>query len=584
MPKHFFRVWNAFIIPERFFRVWGALVLSVCLCAVSVCASGVSTENGGLFQEYMTGENGMYLLVNSPEEDLLSPEQFSVTLNDSPVEVSGVEYADALPVTWYCVVDVSGSLNQEQLQQEKDVLKALRAGLAENDRMVIALLGNELTPGGYLSTADDIDAVIDAIEIQSGEDTNLYGGIASAIQELRTSKRSTLRKCLVVLSDGQDDQKFSFTLEETDRAVRESRIPFYGVAVMKSAQSGNAEKIAYAKILGSFARESTGGVYYNPVLDGISATSAGEHICTDMRTDLCVALDFSGMDQSVLANGTGTLPLKVNCTTETSTYNFSVAVDTADLRAVLPEQTVPSPDHSQSINRSGTDENDENDVNRYSDPVPVWVWIVTGFVISALVIILAVLVVRIFKTRQKNAGRENHSSGGNENDGKGDVPVHSGVTEEIPANGSQSGGSGNRFDGSGVNGSGNQFDGSGVKRTGGSVIIFDPPHPVEPLTHKVIFNALNYRNVRIEIEIPEGKSATLGRTSRADIVLNAEDDKLSGVHCRILLQDGHLLVWDADSKNGTMINGVSIRNGGCAVLENGQTLRAGSYEYRADIL
>ena len=87
----------------------------------------------------------------------------------------------------------------------------------------------------------------------------------------------------------------------------------------------------------------------------------------------------------------------------------------------------------------------------------------------------------------------------------------------------------------------------------------------------------------IEIELPEDRPVTLGRDQRADIILNSKDNKLSGAHCRVLLKNGHLLVWDADSTNGTTVDGVPLRDGASAALESGRTLGVGSYEYRVEI-
>ena len=39
-------------------------------------------------------------------------------------------------------------------------------------------------------------------------------------------------------------------------------------------------------------------------------------------------------------------------------------------------------------------------------------------------------------------------------------------------------------------------------------------------------------------------------------------------------------VWDADSQNGTFVNGVPIKQIGMATVQNNDLLRVGGYEYR----
>ena len=536
---------------KRFFSAYCALI---CACVVFAYATSPATENSGFLQGYATDENGLRVLLDNVEQNEPSSGQFSVTLNDQPVAVSDVKRASDMPVTYYCLVDISGSLNQEQLAQEKDALKALCAKLSTNDRMVIAPFGNEVTPSGYMGVAEDIEAAIDAIEIQRGQDTNLYGGIVIAIRELQTSNQSSFRKCLVVLTDGEDDQKSSYTQKETDAAIRASGIPFYGVAIMKSSQSNDSERIAYAKILGSFARESAGGAYYNPVLDGISAASVGEAIHADMGLDLQVFLDLSELDTSILPAGAGSVPLKVRYMTDSATYDASLAVDTADLRAILPNPDVPDkPDNPDNPDTPDNPDNpnDPDNPDKPDNPddpelhFPVWGWIVVAFILIAVLLILY-----FFIKRRKNVVVQEQDDAPN--------------GETAP-----------EIEDYGVD--------SGEMNSHSISVNFPEMEANAPPTHKVVFSALNYKAIRLEIELPEERPVTLGRDQRADIILNPQDSKLSGAHCRVLLRNGHLLVWDADSTNGTTVDGVPLRGGASAALENGRTLGVGNYEYRVEI-
>ena len=503
-------------MSKRYFPVYCALVSAlICVCMVCAYATSPAIENSAFLQGYIADDRGLSFFQSNTEEVVPSTENFNVTLNDQPIAVSSVRHTTDMPVTYYCLVDISGSLNKEQLQQEKDMLKALSNSLSVSDQMVIAPFGNTITSSGYLNTLEDINNAIDSIQIKGGEDTNLYGGIVSAIHELQTSNQSTFRKCLVVLTDGQDDQKSSYTQKEVDEAISESCIPFYGMAVMKTSQAKNNERIAYAKLLGSFARESAGGVYYNPVLDGISAASVGEAIHTDMGLDLQVFLDLSDLDTSILPAGAGSVPLKVRYMTDSATYDASFAVDTADLRGILKDASAPQkPEPEPEPNPEPEPEPEPNPEPHF----PVWGWIVAAFILIAVLLILNCLI----KKRKKVVIPGSNDALKNTNGET--VP-------EIEDYGTDSGG---RYD-------------------NGISVHIPEETPDSPPTHKVVFSALNYKTIRLEIELPEERPVTLGRDQRADIILNPQDSKLSGAHCRVLLKNGHLLVWDADSTNGTTV-------------------------------
>lgn len=69
----------------------------------------------------------------------------------------------------------------------------------------------------------------------------------------------------------------------------------------------------------------------------------------------------------------------------------------------------------------------------------------------------------------------------------------------------------------------------------------------------------------------------LGRHHSCDVVLS--DPSVSRRHARLVLRDGHWVLQDLESTNGTMINGVRV--GRCA-LRPGDRLALGDEELRVD--
>ena len=92
--------------------------------------------------------------------------------------------------------------------------------------------------------------------------------------------------------------------------------------------------------------------------------------------------------------------------------------------------------------------------------------------------------------------------------------------------------------------------------------------------------AIGYSDIVRTIRLEQGRKVTVGRNDKADVILDREDKKLSGIQCGMLWEDGKLYVWDMDSTNGTFVNGVPIKSMGRVVVHDGETIRVGSYEYR----
>jgi hypothetical protein len=66
---------------------------------------------------------------------------------------------------------------------------------------------------------------------------------------------------------------------------------------------------------------------------------------------------------------------------------------------------------------------------------------------------------------------------------------------------------------------------------------------------------------------------TIGRTALSDIVL--KDSEVSRTHCRITEADGHLVVTDLNSTNGTLVNGTEIT--AATPLHHGDRLQVGCH-------
>lgn len=77
------------------------------------------------------------------------------------------------------------------------------------------------------------------------------------------------------------------------------------------------------------------------------------------------------------------------------------------------------------------------------------------------------------------------------------------------------------------------------------------------------------------IRLPRGSVKTLGRTARADFIVEAA--LVSRLHCRLTAESAdRLIVEDIGSTNGTMVNGKKVRR---AVLKAGDRLKVGRVQF-----
>jgi len=75
----------------------------------------------------------------------------------------------------------------------------------------------------------------------------------------------------------------------------------------------------------------------------------------------------------------------------------------------------------------------------------------------------------------------------------------------------------------------------------------------------------------VTLRLAAGSIKTLGRTARADFIVDAA--LISRIHCRLTADaSDQLLVEDLGSTNGTLVNGSRIDR---AVLKTGDTLQVG---------
>lgn len=490
---------------------------------LSVCLSAYAADQNYFLQQYRTAPGCLQLDCSALEG--AKPEMFTAELGGQEIPVTALDTAESknLATTVYCLVDISGSMHAEQMEYAQNVLRVLAAQMGETDHLVIGTLGNQLTHSKLLSTKEEMEEAISALAADSHEDTNLYAGIVESLHFLTTDTSVDARRCLMILSDGEDDQKSGITQNEADKAVQASGVPVYTVATLRNAPTQAQQE--YAKILGSFARLSTGGEHFAPQLDDLPAEQVAQRIWEHCKNGLVLTLDTSEVTSEK-----DEMLLRVTYTEGQTSYVDTLTIYTKDLLpAEQPEpESTPAP-AAEAEPQTG---------------FPTAVVIIGVLVVLAAVIAAVVLV----QKRKKEAERAAAEKEAEEARLRQEEEERKKQAALLAGNGAES--------------------------------------PVQPRTvqgYELLLTAIGYENIVRRLRLPEGKEQTVGRTNKADIVLDASDKRLSGVHCSLSCTNGILRVMDKRSTNGTSVNGVPTVPMGIVIVPNGSVLRVGSYEYRVEI-
>lgn len=507
-------------------------------------------DNADFLQDYESGENQLLVYMKNVSGDSLTIDKVSAELGDVKLQVLGLTTAREVPVTYYCIVDVSGSISDEQIGMGKKVLNSICDGMQTGDQMVVAAMGNQTNASRYLTDQAEIRQAIEALAVTK-DDTNLYKAIADGIRLLWRSNEANKRKCLVVISDGKDEQMNGQTRRDADREITDSRIPVYTVALNTADHGMKSKWTEYAKQLGSFARESVGGEHYS--MSERDPVEAGSDIVSSMKNVLILTLKL-----------TDSLPrkeellLKVNIDgVHSDTFGDTIKVYAGNLDIVSEEAALDSTGTVANSNESVTDTvtigTTQDDPVKPDPPDPDYL----PWIIGAIFLILLVAGLVMAVKNKDEQERKSDDEGNNEVDSvfENDITENPGIIDYAESLSSRD-------------------DNTNTSLSE----VAEAESKIQ--SRKLVLKAIGYPDIVVTLKVREGQVMTIGRDQSADFVINDEDRKLSRINSRILLRDDMLKVWDAGSRNGTSVNGVPIHGENAAFLRDGDTLRMGSFEYR----
>ena len=476
------------------------------------------------------GELSVFVSHNKAETFLPESSDFSISFGKENVPVLNVNTVEEAGenVTCLCLVDVSGSLDEARMNEMKEILGHLTDNLKEGDSVCIVAMGDTLRTSGFLTDKAEIQEQINALTVLK-EDTNLYQGVTESLQTLMAGEDVNAKRCLLVLSDGAEDNTYGITREEVNVAIEESHIPVYTIGMVKN--TSNQEGLDSVKILGSFARVSEGGNHYVPKLDEMNAQEIATEIWNDLMNGLVIKADTTNL----YVTGQE-LYLKVSVNKE--------GVGSADAGMNAYDSNIVFETETEEIVEETIEEEPLEDIESKGGNGLVFLFVGIGLL---LIIGAILMIVLIRKKKKKDAKKATVSELDIENDDADENVELPDLDENVPE--------------------------------GGMTVNPSAANPVVYIT-----GGLDVRLVRMGIGETKTLSfqivdkVTMGRDkNKSDFALE-EDSGLSSVHCMFLYQNQGLYLQDINSTNGTYVNGVPIKTP--IRLNQDDVILAGSYEYR----
>ncbi|MCH4192086.1 MAG: FHA domain-containing protein [Butyrivibrio sp.] len=456
--------------------------------------------------EYKTQDNQIQIQVGDNLTVDNADRQYTVALGDQQLDVQNVKkFADSGEhVSYLFLADVSGSIKSDTSDQMKKAIESVIKSMDTEDNACIMTVGNNAYAGDFSSDQKQLTDQVEKIN-RLHEDTNLYYGIEQALSILDTSDQVNERKCLVIFSDGKDDQVRGITKEEVTKKIEEVHIPICSVAMLGKKPADGA--VDYGKILGEFARLSPGGQYilYNGKTADLAETITGvaDH-CNILYADLT---GYQG-------NGTD-VRLKVQLNAKgIGSAEDGYDIDSADISEAVTKST-------ESMTQESSDSNSAMVTDEKNEPQRISEGSVAGLIfifVLALSCVVAILT-RMKKENKKKIRKENAEE---------KKPV---ADKEIAE------------------------DQTDMKND-------DPVKETAPIWEheiKIKLIKLGQNEEEEEVSVVIHDNAVIGRNAVLSDVAFENDELLSGAHCRLSYDGKNIYIEDLHSTNGTMLNGVPLK-------------------------
>lgn len=503
-----------------------ALVTGLCLTLLLLCPAlhcQAAELNAFLTaHEIITDDTGSRLLVYGsklPENGTLTVSIDTQTLPNAKLSTLREE---KLPVTIYCLVDISTHMSNAQVQEQKDILNTISSRMGEDDTMVISTVGSKLIEGALLETLEARKTAISTLK-RDGYKADMYSAIVTAMTTLEQKTSYNANRCLIILSDGLLDSD-STTSQQALDAITATTIPVYALGITGGSDSSYSVKNANRML--KLAEASRNGLGLIPAGEDMSAAAGGQALWEHIQESSVISINLAQVTAS-----SNSAVVRAQYQVGDTRLEDSITVDLTQVPTFV-NPSVPTE----------TEATEETMEPEPDDPDNILPLAIGGGV--AVLILIAVLII-LSKKRKKPAMEMD------------DVSRTTPVMEDILSTGD-------------------------LENSGAQVQSYTKTTPVQDgVTIRLAM--VGNENVFVTFSLSPHAQQVLGRDDRADIILNAEDYQLSGRHCLLEWDGSYLYIQDMGSTNGTAMDGVSLKRDSWSRLNNGATLHMGSFDYQVTI-
>ncbi|MCM1537743.1 MAG: VWA domain-containing protein [bacterium] len=535
-------------------EIWLVIVLFF----AQVIGAKAQGDNKLRIENYQAEEGILSVYVQKSGEETPDAGNVAVEIGNIQLPVLDVEQVRIAeePVTYYCLVDVSGSMGQARIDSVKEMLQQLIGRMKDGDNMVIATIADNLDVSDYLSGKEQLSALVEQIE-GTMQDTNLYYAIQNAVQSLTSRQEVNRKRCMIIFSDGADEQANGITKDEALKTVEEADIPIYTVAMLK--QNASDAQLEAAKILGNFARISAGGLHLVPALEGYGYDEIMERIHSAMDSTsyriVCELKDVPLTGSTVeirtiwrLEDGSEGIDRE-----EVFANTLADFIVYTPQEIEIPEQEETEPEsadeeYAEDVSggeTEGAEESEENGGNAEEGNSMV---LIVSLLIAAVVVFAVVIVLLIVNKKKKRRAQEAEMH-------KRQESAESVQREAAPER---------------------------VQNIQPSAPMPAAPPPVIPEPEKMPEKYVRLIRLGVKtnvvIDMNVAGPCMIGHSSAKSNYVITDDKSVSSRHCSLIYKNKHIYIKDEGSSNGTYVNGVAIC--GEYMLNEDDVVSIGNYKYR----
>lgn len=615
-------------------RIFAFVLCAAMLLGLTVCAAAEEAGNFLFDCSAVEGDSLFCFGAALPEGGKLK-----VTAGgaDAAFERTTPEQAN-LPITYFCIVDQSSALGIVQKDHQKEALLLISEKMRANDKMVLVLMNETLTFSEPMSDREERYQAIQDACVYKARFTTLYTNVISALEQIADPVTYPGMRCVILFSDGINDKNDGVTEDSAREAIRHYRIPFNTFSILNLFPDGYALKNVAR--MDSFSEECPGGAHVAPIRDKTEAADGVNQIMSTMLGSTVLRLDAANLDRSRDQLG---IQVLWQSGEESLTGSVSVSVDSLPpvptepetTEPTQPETTVPEttePETTQAPETTETTEAPETTEATTEAPEITETMVPTTedenaryqkeskrsrdtLIVGAVVLLVIIAIVLLLLRRKRGDQEETEVPLDMEPAIPEEKPVVVPVVlpeepkeettpadavdvpeapeeKEEPAQDQPEAVPEAPADAVPA-----LTDGTTVLPKPSVLAAVPAPKQEKPVDLGLgdFFDGLNLEagpgadvrlmslddeDATVEFFAPVNTALSLGRTAKADVVLNPDDRALSGIHFEVQWDGRVLFLRDAKSTNGTGVNGVPMRAGNWVRVNNGAIIRAGAHKYK----